>query len=143
MPHYASDAEIARLAEGFLDHSLPKESWTHAAHFATALWLLSTRGAATYTEMPGMIRSYNEAKGGQNTDTEGYHETITQASLRAADAALKTAAQGTPLVVTLETLLTGPCGAPGWLLDYWSKDCLFSPEARRDWVAPDLAPLPF
>ena len=30
------------------------------------------------------IRAYNEATGVANTYTEGYHETITQASLRAA-----------------------------------------------------------
>ena len=34
--------------------------------------------------MPTMIRAYNEATGGANTETRGYHETITQASLRAA-----------------------------------------------------------
>ncbi len=35
-------------------------------------------------EMPGIIRAYNESVGGVNSDNAGYHETITQASLRAA-----------------------------------------------------------
>jgi hypothetical protein len=34
--------------------------------------------------MPGLIRAYNEATNTPNTDTGGYHETITLASLRAA-----------------------------------------------------------
>jgi len=31
--------------------------------------------------MPAMIRRYNQSVGGVNSDTGGYHETITQASL--------------------------------------------------------------
>ncbi len=34
-------------------------------------------------DMPCLIRAYNEATGGVNSDISGYHETITQASLRA------------------------------------------------------------
>ena len=41
-------------------------------------------GANAFREMPGLIRAYNESTGVPNTDTGGYHETITLASLRAA-----------------------------------------------------------
>lgn len=143
MTNYTSDADIARLTEGFIDQTLPEEAWTHAAHFAAALWLFSTRGDAAYRDMPGMIRRFNEAKGGKNTDTEGYHETITIASLRAAAHALATAPEGQPAHETLKALMAGPCGQSGWLMAYWTKARLFSPEARRGWVEPDLAPLPF
>jgi hypothetical protein len=34
-------------------------------------------------------------------------------------------------------------GRSDWLLRYWSRSTLFSVAARRQWVAPDLAPLPF
>jgi hypothetical protein len=40
-------------------------------------------------------------------------------------------------------MMAGECGQSGWLLAYWSKPVLFSAKARRDWVAPDLQPLPF
>ena len=143
MTDYETDADIARLAEGFADLSLPKEAWTHAAHFATALWLFSTRGQDTYADMPGMIRRFNEAKGGKNTDTEGYHETITVASLRAAEHALNGAPDGETLIATLARLLAGPYGRSDWLAAYWSKERLSSTEARLNWVEPDLAPLPF
>lgn len=135
---FESDAEIEAVARAMAACTLPKAEWTHGAHFGTALWLLRTRGAAAYADMPGMIRAYNESVGGRNTDTEGYHETITQASLRMAALALRDA----PLHVVLDELMAGPCGQPGWILAYWSREVLFSPEARRAWVEPDLAPLP-
>jgi hypothetical protein len=40
-------------------------------------------------------------------------------------------------------LLRSPLGQPEWVLRYWSRDTLFAVEARKYWVAPDLAPLPF
>lgn len=143
MTDFQTDAEIARLAEGFLDLTLPKEAWTHTAHFAAALWLLTTRGAETYAEMPGMIRRFNAAKGGVNSETEGYHETITIASLRAAEQVLKAAPEGAGLAESLQALMAGPFGKPDWILAYWSKGRLFTPEARLGWIEPDLAPLPF
>jgi hypothetical protein len=39
-------------------------------------------------EMPKLIRTYNEATGVANTDTSGYHETITLVSIRAARSVL-------------------------------------------------------
>ena len=32
---------------------------------------------------------------------------------------------------------------PDWLLEYWTRPRLFSVEARRAWLAPDIQPLPF
>ncbi|MBA3069597.1 MAG: hypothetical protein FP825_14080 [Hyphomonas sp.] len=138
---FETDDEIEATARAMMACALPKEHWTHAAHFAVGLWLLRTRGAAAYAEMPGMIRRYNESVGGRNTDTEGYHETITRASLDAAAAALA-AQDGAPLHGVLAAMMAGPCGRSDWILAHWSKDLLFSLEARRVWVAPDLAPFP-
>ncbi len=138
---FETDDEIEETVRGFLACTLPKAGWTHAAHFAVGLWLLRTRGAAAYAEMPGMIRRYNESVGGRNTNTKGYHETITQASLHMAALALREA-DGAPLSDVLATLMAGPCGRPDWIFAYWSREVLFSVEARRAWMAPDLAPLP-
>ena len=141
---YPSDPAIARIAAGLLDRSLPKAEWTHAAHFGSTLWLLRHRpGFDGASEMPGIIRTYNVASGGENTDSAGYHETITQASLRAAAAVLAAAPHETPLHVVLDDLLAGPQGDRDWLLAYWSRDRLFGVEARRRWCPPDIAPLPF
>jgi hypothetical protein len=140
---FTSDGEIAAIGGGFLERSLPKSVWTHAAHFATTLWLITDRPWVDVArELPGMIRAYNEATGGANTETSGYHETITQASVRAARRFLLESPPR-PLFVTCNALMESPLGDPDWLLTYWSRERLFSVEARRMWVEPDLRRLPF
>ena len=141
---FASDDAVAEIAEGVIARTLPKARWTHAAHVAAAVWLVARRpDLDPERDMPGLIRAYNEATGVRNTDTEGYHETITQASLRAVRAGLARLPADTPTHVAVEVLLADGLGRSDWLLAYWSKPALFSVEARRRWVEPDLAPLPF
>src|SRR5271170_7522939 len=77
MPLFLSDAEIEHIGRALLGRSLPKVEWTHAAHFAAAVWLLRQPEIHADRDMPRMIRAYNEAAGVPNTDTSGYHETIT------------------------------------------------------------------
>jgi len=142
MPPSLTDDDIDRIGRGVVDRTLPKPQWTHAAHFAAAVWVLTRPHLDAPRDMPGLIRAYNEATGVANTDTEGYHETITLASLRAARAWLD-ARPGAALSAVLSDLLASPCGRSDWLLAHWSRDVLFSPQARRAWIEPDLRPLPF
>ena len=140
---FTSDEEISFIGLGLLDRTLPKAVWTHAAHFAATLWLLKCRPDVEISrEMPGIIRGYNEATGGANTDTSGYHETITQASIRAARAFLVEAPLGS-LFGTCNALMRSRLGSPDWLLEYWTRLRLFSVEARREWIEPDIKKLPF
>lgn len=137
------EVEVERIALGLIDRSLPKVEWNHRAHFAAALWLLAHPDVlARAGGMAPLIRAYNEATGGENTDSAGYHETITQASLRGAAAALAENA-GLPLGAVLDRLMAGPLGDKNWPLTHWSKQRLMSVEARRGWLEPDLAPLPW
>ena len=140
---FETDADIAALTAAFRACTLPKEKWTHAAHWAAALALIAEDRAAAFRDMPGMIRTYNESVGGKNTETEGYHETITIASLRAAAHALAAAPAGAPLHTVLADLLAGPCGKPDWVLTHWNRDTLFSTKARLEWVEPDLQDLSY
>lgn len=143
-PAFASEADIHRIGRGLLDLTLPKPEWTHAAHFAAALWLMRHRPELDPpTAMPGLIRRYNTATGVENSDTGGYHETITLASLRAARAFAAPYPPATALHEVLNALMASALGAPGWLEAYWSRPVLMSVEARRRWVEPDREPLPF
>ncbi|ATQ70100.1 MULTISPECIES: hypothetical protein [Methylosinus] len=140
----SDDASIERLALRVIDRSLPKAEWTHAGHFAAALWLLRNRPALTTPdEIRNLITSYNDATSTANTDAGGYHHTITLASMRAADGHLRDHAPAAPLHAVLRSLMDSPLGHPDWLLSYWRRDTLFSVAARRGWVEPDLAALPF
>jgi hypothetical protein len=140
---FDSDDAIAVIGSGLIDLTLPKSAWTHAAHFAATIWLLSCRkDLDAARDMPQLIRRYNEATGTVNSDTAGYHETITQASIRAARDFLGRHA-GNGLFRTCNALMASPLGDPDWLLAYWSRARLFSVAARRIWVDPDIRPLPF
>lgn len=139
---HETDLGIGQIAEGFLNRTLPKIEWTHAAHWAATFWLLRHRSDLDLArDMPGLIRAYNLSVGGRNTDTEGYHETITQASLRAARNHLDAYPADASLAAVLSDLLKSPLGRPDWILRYWSRERLFSVNARREWVEPDLHPL--
>ena len=140
---FVSDGEVVAIGRGFCTRTLPKAKWTHAAHFATAMWLLRCHPEIDASSaMPEMIRAYNVATGGVNTDSNGYHETITQASLRAARAFLKGRAH-MPLFAVCNELMASQLGSPEWVLKYWSRERLYSVGARRAWVEPDLEELPY
>ncbi|MCX2561692.1 hypothetical protein OQ252_09830 [Acetobacter farinalis] len=140
----SDDASLRSLAQRFLDQSLPKSEWTHAGHLGAALWLTRHRPDLTAPdEIRACIMRYNEATQTLNTDTSGYHHTITLASMRAVSSTLEGFAPDTPLHSVLKALLTSPFGHPDWLFTYWTRGTLFSVTARKTWVAPDIMPLPF
>ena len=140
---FSSDSEISHIALGLIDRSLPRSEWTHAAHFAAAAWLLRQEKHDALIEMPDYIRNYNESTGTPNTDSEGYHETITIASLRAIQHILQSHPADVPLYCIVNEILESDLSDPAWLLKYWNKETLFSVLARKVWVEPDIKPLPF
>ena len=140
---FRSDAEIEHLGEGLLARTLPRAEWTHEAHLAATTWLLLRRPDIDLdAELPDIIRRYNECVGGVNSDTEGYHETITRTFLHGVRLFLAEADPGDPLHELVNELLLSPMGRRDWPLRFYSRERLFSVEARRHFIAPDAAPLP-
>ncbi len=143
---YTSEEQIARVGRGFLDCSLPRAEWTHAAHFAAALWLMRHRPELDLShQMGGLIRAFNLARTGEDGQVRvpSYHETITLASLRAARPFLEANPPATPLWQIVGALMRTELGDPNWLLQYWSRERLMSAQAREQWCEPDLRSLPF
>ena len=140
---FTTDAEIERLGEGLLACTLPREDWTHEAHLAATIYLVVRRADIELdAELPGIIRRFNESVGGVNSDTEGYHETITRSFLDGVRIFLKEADVSEPLHALVNGLLLSPMGRRDWPLRFYSRDRLFSVEARRSHVAPDIAGMP-
>jgi hypothetical protein len=139
---FASDADVAHVGEGFLARTLPKPKWTHEAHLATTTYLLLRHPEIDLErELPGLIRSYNESVGGVNSDTEGYHETITRVFLHGVRLFLGEADKREPVHELVNELLLSPMARRDWPLRFYSPALLFSVEARRNFVEPDLAAL--
>ena len=140
---FHSDAEIEHIGEGLLERTLPRPEWTHEAHLAATTYLLLRRPDLDLDEqLPGIIRSYNESVGGVNSDTDGYHETITRVFLRGVRLFLAEADVREPLHELVNELLLSPMGRRDWPLRFYSPELLFSVEARREFVPPDRAAVP-
>jgi hypothetical protein len=140
---FSTDAEIAHLGEGLLACGLERAEWTHEAHLAATMYLLLRRPEVNLDrDLPGLIRRFNESVGGVNSDSEGYHETITKLFLHGARLFLAEANPREPLHALVNQLLLSPMGKRDWPLRFYSRERLFSVEARRSFVEPDLAALP-
>lgn len=135
-------SETERLARAMIDHTLPKAEWTHEAHLRVGLWHVLEHGEAEALDLlRERIRSYNEATGGTNTATAGYHETITRFYVRVIARFVATAEREVALD-TLADQLIARHGRADLPLVHYSAERLFGTEARARWVEPDRAPLP-
>ena len=140
---FACDAAVARIGEGLLARDLPREEWTHEAHLAATTYLLLRHPQVDLDrDLPGLIRRYNESVGGVNSDTEGYHDTITRVFLHGVRLFLSEADAAQPLHALVNALLLSPMGRRDWPLRFYSREHLLSVEARRAFVPPDAAALP-
>ncbi|MBO9711816.1 hypothetical protein [Sphingomonas sp.] len=139
---FASDAEVVHLGEGLVARRLRREEWTHEAHLAACLYLLTERPDIDVdAEIAGIISRFNESVGGVNDDRSGYHDTITHAFVTGVRLFLAQTVE-TGLAARVNALLLSPMGRRDWPLRHYSKELLFSVPARRGFVPPDLAPLP-
>ena len=139
---FADDAAIAHIGEGLIACTLTRPEWTHEAHLAACTWILVARpDIVPERDLPALIRRFNESVGGVNSDSEGYHETITQVYIRAVRAFLGRTDRGLKLVDKVNGLLLAPEGRRDWPLRFYSCELLFSKKARLGWVEPDLVPL--
>lgn len=129
------------LAEGFVARTLAKAEWTHTAHLRVGLWHLLRHSPDEALELlRTRIRVLNESHGVANTESGGYHETITRFYVWRIATFLDAAGRGRP-VDELADELVRVHGDKDLPLRFWSRERLFSPEARRGWVEPDLGAL--
>lgn len=134
--------DLDTLVAQFTAVTLPQPAWTHQAHVLVGAWHVEQFGPAeALTRLREAIRRLNDAHGTPNSETRGYHETITRAYVELLADVLARRPLGTTLRVVLADLLRGPVGERDVLLRFYSKDRLMSREARAAWVEPDLAPL--
>ncbi|MGG5821646.1 hypothetical protein [Falsiroseomonas sp. HW251] len=143
---FADDAALQAHLRGLLEATLPKDRWTHEGHVAaTAALILLRPDIVPERDLRRLIMRLNDSHGVPNSDTRGYHETITRAFLAAIRDALSKDDATLPGHARVNALLDGGVVGAGkrWLAHSWSDAVLFSVAARRGWVEPDLAPPPY
>ena len=141
-PH-ALTPDPEALVRGLKDGTWPRAEWTHRAHLVAGVWFVRNEGFdAACRNMPDVIRRYNEASGVANTETAGYHETLTQAYLREIARQLHVLPRTVELHECVASVCRSDLADSDWPHRYWRRSTLWSPKARREWVDPDLRPLP-
>ena len=136
---FASDEDVIQMAHAFFDKTLPLDQWRHREHCAVTLYLLLQRpGIDPEKVLPDLIREYVAATGGQNTATSGYHHTMTLFFIQSIRAFKDGLPPGLSLSAACNLLLQSPVADKSFALRHYSKDRLYSDEARARWVAPDL-----
>jgi hypothetical protein len=95
---------------------------------------------AALAKMRECVRRYNESVGGKNTETSGYHETLTVMWIRLLDGLRREsvpmnraqfAARAVERFAPLQDIFR----------EYYDFDLVGSTEARLRWVEPTLKPL--
>jgi hypothetical protein len=139
----ASLARIEATAARFAAAAIPAAEWTHETHLTVGAWHVARLGPdAALERLRAGIRALNAAHGTIDSDTRGYHETITRAYVRLIAGFLRGRPVGETLDATMAALLASPLAARDVMARHYSKPLLFSVAARRGWVEPDLEPLP-
>jgi len=135
---FETDEEVLKLAKAFEERTLPKSEWTHAAHLVVGLYYCYRHplGVAKNLMSDG-IYWLNDAHGTPNTETSGYHETLTVFWLRTVAGYLDKTGREAGLAALANGLLAvvNDSQLP---LKYYSRERLFSVEARMNYVEPDL-----
>lgn len=130
--------EIVSLIERFEAQKLPKVEWTHEAHLVVAIWYSKHYNT---TDAMNLVRDYitkhNTSVGTPNSDTDGYHETITKFWLILARYFIDH--QTLDNVMELcNTFIQSSVGGSYYPLNYYTEDVLFSVKARHNWVEPNV-----
>ena len=134
--------DIRSIAIQFSGKTLPKAEWTHAAHIAVAFTEFDTLGdfETTLLALRTKIRAYNLSVGTANTDSSGYHETLTVFWLTVISQFY--AANRQPgLEDKYDRFMKTELASSGFPALFYSRDLLFSSNARLHWVDPDLLDL--
>ena len=132
---------VEKIVCDFNNAILPKSEWTHEAHLVVAIWYCKNYDLEKALNLLRFhIKTYNNTVGTPNSDSQGYHETLTRFWLLIAsmfvcshpDLSFEEAA---------ESFISSPWSSRSLPLNYYNHETLFSKYARKNWVEPDLQKL--
>jgi len=135
-------SELEKLITDFSNRSLSKSDWTHEAHLIVALWHNFHYDFEEALQLvKSKIISYNEFVGTLNTDTSGYHETLTIFWMLTTKKFVDQN-KDSPIHEVVNQFLISNMAEKVFPLAFYSKELLFSQQARKTWVDGDLRKVP-
>lgn len=130
--------EIEFLIKKFQNQILLKSDWTHEAHLIVGIWYSwHFEETEALNLVRNRIREYNISVGTANTDSAGYHETITVFWLWTARSFLKFKKYKS-VSEACNDFINSDFSKKELPLTYYSKTLLFSKNARLNFVKPDI-----
>jgi hypothetical protein len=140
--YLVSTQQAQDLVQKFLNGTLPKAEWTHEAHLIVGLYAVIEHGTTAIDFMRQNIRRYNEAVGTVNSDTSGYHETLTVFWLWLLENLVTEKGLKTFDEVAVDELIFEELFAQRnvWLR-FYSMETIKSVAARKVFIAPDVMPM--
>lgn len=137
-PWLASERTLDAFLAAFRDGTFPLASWTHGAHVAMAAAVLwETPVIRALDDIRDAIKRYNLCQGGENTESSGYHETLTRLWLGVVAAALAGVPTGSTRLGAVRHAYRAFARRSAYHRDWYAYDVVKSTQARREWVAPD------
>ncbi len=132
-------AQLERLIAAFEAATVPASSWTHRAHLLVGTSYVHRHGpeGALDRLRSGILR-LNRSHGTPETESRGYHETITRAYVTLLARFLDDLPQAGSLETAVATVLASPLAQRDVLFRYYTRPLLLSPAARRSFHPPDL-----
>jgi hypothetical protein len=138
---YASERDVEAVVKAFEARTLPKREWTHQAHLTVAAWYLARySGYEAAIRIRTGIKRYNAANGIVPTPTGGYHETMTLFWTCIVSKYLLLADRDRRFVDLVNELVDN-YRDKNLPFEHYSRERLFSRQARFSWVEPDLKPI--
>jgi hypothetical protein len=132
------DAEaMAETVREFEAGTLPLKHWNHRTHLLVGLWYVCHYAPTTALQrLRSRIRRYNEISGIGNTPERGYHETITRFYWWKLCEYVGRNESRIEIGQLLHGLQESPLADQSYLLCFYSKEQLMSPQARLRWLSP-------
>lgn len=138
-----SDNDINKLVEMFRTQTLPSDMWTHQAHVITAVWYYVKFGdKVALSTLREDIQKYNSTIDLSLLRSKGYHETLTRFWLIVVKRFMQALDLNT-LQVGVQKILNSDVAKKEFPLNFYTREKLFSNEARLQWVEPDLNSLEY
>jgi len=134
--YFNSENEILSVVESFESGTISRDDWRHAEHLTVALvYLSNAEFDAAYAKMRSGIFNLLESFGVDLTKEMPYHETMTIFWMKAVEDYKKSNENGSMLEICNELIEKLDKDYP---LRFYSRELLFSDEARAKFVEADL-----
>ncbi|MCD9187517.1 MAG: hypothetical protein LUM44_13950 [Pyrinomonadaceae bacterium] len=133
---YTNENEIKKLVESFENATISRKAWGHTEHLVVGVYYVWNNDFDTaLNKMRKGIFNLLDAFGVDRTKEDPYHETLTHFWIKTLDDYKN---------LRFENSLIENCRGivenfdKNYPLNYYSRELLFSAEARKEFVAADL-----